>query len=141
MTMRKSLFFLAAIAAGGLAVTSVSASDPASRAAERAAKDAAAFQKAVAGLTPGKPMSCLPLSRQSLGMTGIGSKLLYRDSRKRVYVTDAPGCEAVARGDTLVTRQYVGRSCQGDIAQTVDRIARFQTGSCSLGPFTPYTAN
>ncbi|UVO50539.1 hypothetical protein M0208_08415 [Sphingomonas sp. SUN019] len=139
--MRKPLFMLAAGAAAILSMTGATAADRSTRAQDRAAKDAAEFQKAVAGLTPGKPMSCLPLSRQSLAMKGIGSKLVYRASRKLMYVNDAPGCEGVARGDTLVTRQYTGRSCRGDIAQTVDRIARFPTGSCALGDFVPYRAN
>lgn len=139
--MRKSLMSVAVIAICGMALTGAAPGDRSTHAQERAAKDAAEFQKAVAGLTPGKPMSCLPLSRSTLPMKGIGSRLVYRASRNLVYVNEAPGCEGVARGDVLVTRQYTGRSCQGDIAQTVDRVARFPTGGCALGEFTPYRAN
>lgn len=137
--MRKSLLSLTAVAAC-VTLTAAAPADRSTRAAERAARDAAAFQKEIVGLTPGKPLSCLPISRQSLPMKGIGSKLVYRDSRKLVYVSEAPGCEGVGRGDVLVTRQFTGRACRGDIAQTVDRVARFPTGSCALGEFTPYRA-
>ncbi|WP_151953733.1 hypothetical protein [Sphingomonas sp. EC-HK361] len=96
------------------------------------------FDKAVAGLTPGKPMTCLR-ERTPTSLTAIGNKLLYRASAKLIYVNETTGgCENVARGDTLITKSYGGGLCRGDIAQTVDLPARIPTGSCALGDFTPY---
>ena len=96
------------------------------------------FEKAVAGMTPGKPMSCLH-ERSPTSLTAIGNKLLYRASARLIYVNETTGgCENVARGDTLVTKSFCGGLCRGDIAQTVDLPARIPTGSCALGDFTPY---
>lgn len=96
------------------------------------------FEKAVAGMTPGKPMSCLR-ERTPTSLTAIGDKLLYRASSRLIYVNETTGgCENVARGDTLVTKSFGGGLCRGDIAQTVDLPARIPTGSCALGDFTPY---
>lgn len=98
----------------------------------------AKFDKAVAGLTPGKPMTCLH-ERTPTSLTAIGNKLIYRASNRLVYVNDTSGgCENVGRGDTLVTKSFGSGLCRGDIAQTVDLPARIPTGSCSLGDFTPY---
>ena len=130
--MRKTFVILAAILVGSGAVA-------ADRTADRA--DQAKFEQAVAGLTPGKPIDCLgPRQSGQTSLSAIGSRLLYRASRKLVYVNEtAGGCESVARGDALVTRS-VGRLCRGDIAETVDYPATIPTGGCALGAFTPYSA-
>lgn len=95
---------------------------------------------ALAGLTPGEPTSCLPLTGTPQYQTeGYGPVILYKFSRGLVYRNDtAGGCEAIARGDILVTRQYGSQLCSGDIATTVDNVSRITTGSCALGRFTPY---
>ena len=133
--MRKIVLpFLAAAAIGAGAY----AAQPSDRSLDPQAK----LAKATAGLTPGKPVDCIDTRRGSAQLSAAGSKLIYRISRKLVYVSDtAGGCENVARGDALVTRQFSSRLCRGDIAQTVNFVARIPTGSCALGPFTPYTAS
>lgn len=99
------------------------------------------LNKELARLTPQQPVDCIDTRFRNVSLEAIGTKLIYRESRNRMYVSEtAGGCENVARGDALVTRQFGPRLCRGDIATTVDRIARFQTGSCAIGPFTPYTA-
>lgn len=110
------------------------------RAAQRDAADADRLNAALAGLVPDKPTSCLPLPPTQQAQTeAFGRTILYRYGRGLVYRSDtAGGCERIARGDILVTRQVGSQLCSGDIATTVDPVARFQTGSCSFGPFTPY---
>ena len=132
--MRKYLIpFTAAAAIGAAAV----AAQPAGRTSDPNAK----LAEATAGLTPGKPVDCIDTRRGQVNLTAAGDKLIYRFSRKLVYVSDtAGGCQGVARGDALVTRQFQTRLCRGDIAQTVDFVARMPTGGCAIGPFTPYTA-
>ena len=99
------------------------------------------LQKELARLTPQQPVDCIDTRFRNVSLEAIGTKLIYRESRDRMYVSEtAGGCVNVARGDALVTRQFGPRLCRGDIATTVDRAARFQTGSCAIGPFTPYTA-
>jgi hypothetical protein len=95
----------------------------------------------LAGLTPGKPQSCLPNSFTSSGssLKAYGPTLLYIAGRNLVFRNDTGGgCENVARGDILVSIQPTGRACRGDIARTVDPVSRTTTGSCGLGDFTPY---
>jgi hypothetical protein len=100
----------------------------------------ASLDTALAGLTPGEPVSCLPVSaRQNYQIEGYGSTILYKVSRGLVYRNDTTGgCDRIARGDILVTRQPTGRLCSGDIATTIDNVSRFQNGSCALGSFVPY---
>ncbi len=108
--------------------------------AQRMAAEQDRLATALAGLTPDKPLSCLPQpGRQQAQTEGYGNTILYRYGRNLIYRTDtAGGCERIARGDVLVTRQIGGQLCQGDIATTYDTVARFQTGSCSFGPFVAY---
>ncbi|MBX9730674.1 MAG: hypothetical protein K2X59_05040 [Sphingomonas sp.] len=103
------------------------------------ARDAAELAKALDGLTPGKPQTCInPLTRRYETKT-IGNTILYRVDRNLVYRTEAPGCSRAATGDALISNNFGSQLCSGQILQTVDLFARFETGSCSLGEFTPYT--
>lgn len=135
--MRMILVPLAAAALGAGAVAI--ASSPAQT--DRAAADQAEFAKTIEGLTPGKPVDCIDTRFNQASLKAVGPRLIYRVSPKLVYVNEtAGGCEGVARGDALVTRQYSTQLCRGDIARTVDMTARIDTGSCSLGHFVPYQA-
>ena len=103
------------------------------------ARTQAAFDKELAGLTPGAPTSCVPFTYSQLSTKAYGRTLLYRQAKNVVFRNDtAGGCENAARGDILVQVQYEGRPCRGDIIRTVDPYARTVTGSCALGPFVPY---
>jgi len=97
------------------------------------------LDKALAGLQRGATTSCIPSIYPSAHTEAYGSTLLYRVSRSLVFRTDtAGGCENIARGDILVTKQLEGRPCRGDIATTVSPVSRTFTGSCSFGDFTEY---
>lgn len=107
-------------------------------AAARAEVAQESLEQALAGLTPDKPVTCLP-NFQNRQLKAYGQTLVYTVSRNLKYRTDTGGgCEGVARGDILVTRSPQGRLCSGDIAQTVDQASRFPTGSCAMGDFVPY---
>ncbi len=135
--MRLILVPLVAAALGAGAVAAASSSSQADRAAARTE----AFDKEVKGLTPGKPQDCIDTRFQQSSLKAVGSKLIYRVSPKLLYVNQTSGgCEAVARGDALITRQFSTQVCRGDIARTRDMTAGIETGSCSLGSFTPYRA-
>lgn len=127
--MRHAAFLLVLLAA------------PVGASADRDSRDAAQFQALVAGKTAGKPVDCIDTRFARPSLSAYGDRLVYRVSRKLVWVSEtAGGCGNVARGDALVTRQYQARLCRGDIAQTVNAQTRIPTGSCALGPFTPYRA-
>ena len=135
--MRMILIPLAAAALGAGAVA-IAESAP----KDRAAVNEAAFQKEVQGLTPGKPTDCIDTRFNNASLKAIGSRLIYRVNSKKLYVNDtAGGCEGVARGDALVTKQFSSQLCRGDIARTVDMTSRINTGSCAMGSFIPYQAN
>lgn len=136
--MHKALIPVALAAlAGGLTMTAATAADP--RPGPYARRQIE-LEKNLSRLTPQAPVDCIDTRFRNVAVQAIGTRLIYRESRNRIYVSEtAGGCEQVARGDILVTRQFGTRLCRGDIATTVDRVARFQTGACAIGPFTPYT--
>lgn len=138
--MRKTMFILPL--ASLLLCSGVSASS-ASREA-RYASEEARLQKALTGLTPGKPQNCIRL-RDANGTqsfeNGKGT-LIFRVSRKLVYRNDTRGsCSGIGRDRALITRIFGGTQlCHGDIAESADLVAGFTGGSCAMGDFVPYTA-
>lgn len=145
-------FALAAVA-GAVSMTAATAADTAqSNAAQSSvgtsekrpgpyARQRIQLEKDLAALKPQPTVDCIDTRFGNVSLKAIDNKLVYRVSRTRIYVSEtAGGCEGVARGDALVTRQFGPRVCRGDIATTVDPVAGFQTGSCAIGTFTPYIA-
>ncbi len=135
----KTLISIALAAAAGAAAMSAAGAEE-KKPGNSAQRQQARLQEELSRLKPQKTVDCIDTRFRNVTLQAIGSKLIYRESRNRIYVSDTTGgCETVARGDTLVTRQFGTRLCRGDIAQTIDRVARFPTGSCAIGTFTPYT--
>lgn len=91
----------------------------------------------LAGLTPGKPTSCMPQFGNPQ-VSSHGPTLLYRVSNSLIYRTDTTGGCADLDRNILITRTPTGQTCRGDIATTIDTASRFMTGSCSFGEFVPY---
>jgi len=109
---------------------------------ERMAQDQAhaeaQIDKALAGLTPGKPQDCID-PRLSPGTETHGDTILYKVSRNLIYRNDTSGgCFGLSRDDIIVTKSYTGQLCRGDIVRTVDRNSRMPSGSCAFGAFVPY---
>lgn len=103
------------------------------------AESKAGFDKALAGLVPGKPTSCMPPLISTNSSKVYGKVLIYKLSGGDVYRNDTSGgCEG-SGDDILVIREPEGRQCSGDIVRTVDRTTQFTTGSCALGQFTRYS--
>ncbi|WP_294197355.1 hypothetical protein [uncultured Sphingomonas sp.] len=134
--MRFLITFGAAAALGAAAVVAAPTHKPDT---PRVDKNRIAYEKLLAGKTPGKPQDCIDTRWTRPQLTAYDGKLIYRVSKSLVYVTDTGGgCEAVSRGDAIVTRQFQTRLCRGDIAQTVNLPARIPSGSCAMGEFVPY---
>ena len=130
--------FILSLAAIGLIGTAVVAASPAQE--ERAAKEAAALEKAIAGKVAGKPVSCISLRdidrSQNIGENAI----IYRISTNRFYVNKPRGgCSGLRDGRALITRIPTDRLCSGDVAQVVDLTLGFEGPACILGEFIPYT--
>ena len=108
--------------------------------AGRDVDDQARLAKALAGYAAGAPTGCIPIAYPSLSTTVYGKTILYRSAvGGTIYRNDtAGGCESAANGDILVSVQYQGRPCSGDIIRTVEPLNRIPTGSCALGQFVAY---
>jgi hypothetical protein len=102
--------------------------------------DRAALGQQLAGLRPAETKDCLDNFRTTpASLSAYGSALVYRVSDRLIYVNETGGgCEAVSRGDILVTKSNSGQLCRGDIGRTVMPGSSIPTGSCALGSFTTY---
>ncbi|HTG38097.1 hypothetical protein [Sphingomonas sp.] len=124
------------IAAGLLAGCAATPEQQAAQ-AERDAGHAAELAQQLDGFTAGDAQACLPVNT-TRRTRYYGDTILYEVSGRLVYRTDTTGGCNLERDDILVTQTPIGRLCRGDIARTIDRTSRFQTGSCALGAFVPY---
>ncbi len=130
--------FIASLAAIGLIGTAVIAAPPAQE--ERAAKEAAALEKAIAGKVAGKPVSCISLRDVDRSQNIGENAIIYRISTNRFYVNKPRGgCSGLRDGRALITRIPTDRLCSGDVARVVDLTLGFEGAACVLGDFTPYT--
>ena len=110
-------------------------------AAAKTESDAVRIDKALAGLTPGKPVSCV--SQRRLGnSTQFGSgTILYRESSRLTWRNDLPGgCSVLGNlGAVVVTRTTMASICEGEILRIRDLVGGIDFGTCTLGKFVPYT--
>lgn len=139
--MRNRTFPFASLSVAAVALSSCTMT-PAetARAADAKAATQVALGKELAGLTPTETRDCMD-NYQSSSLKAYGGTLVYSVSRKLKYVNDTGGgCEAVERGDILVTKSPSGRLCRGDIARTVMPGSHVPSGSCALGSFVTYRA-
>ena len=139
--MRNRIFPLALLPVAAVALSSC-AMTPAetARAADAKAATQASLGKELAGLTPTETRDCMDHYQPS-SLKAYGGTLVYSVSKTLKYVNDTGGgCEAVERGDILVTKSNSGRLCRGDIGQTVMPGSRMPSGSCALGSFVTYRA-
>lgn len=123
-----------------VAVLAACAGGPSETAIKYQASEKARLEKTLAGLTPGKPVSCVRL-RDLDGPESYGdTTLVFRRGRGLVYVNETTGsCNRIGKGDALITRSYTSELCRGDIAQGADlRAGGFPTDTCVMGEFIPY---
>jgi hypothetical protein len=113
----------------------------ASSARKERLSDEAQMAKALDGLTPGKPTSCIDL-RDARGNESIGNSILFRANRTLIYRNDPRGgCRGSAFTETLVTRTYGSQLCRGDVIRRVDLTSGFEGSACILSDFVPYRKN
>ena len=100
-------------------------------------KSAEELAKALAGRTPGTPVSCIS-DRARMHVVDDWT-ILYRD-RGTVYVQKPRGgCHGLDNGMSLFRNQFVTtRLCRGDINRVVDLRTGFGTGACVFSEFVPY---
>lgn len=124
---------LALIACGG-------ASPPPETPNRQSQLNEAKLTRALHGLTPGEPVSCIAQFRGRYSTEVIGDVILYKVNRRLVYRNDTRGgCDSRNAGNALVSQNFESRICRGLIVRSVDLYTGIESGSCSLGTFTPYT--
>lgn len=126
------LILIAAVFAALIALPTVQAGEPRHTESER-------LLKLLLGKTPGKPQSCIPLSRSG-GSEVIGGSIIFRENSRRLYRNEPrSGCDSRRIGSGLIFRVTSSSLCRGDVAQIVDFQSGIHEGHCVLGDFTPYT--
>ncbi|MDO7844501.1 hypothetical protein [Sphingomonas immobilis] len=105
--------------------------------AREAAANKVRLDDALAGLVPGKPQQCVE-TRFTEGTQRIGDTILYGSSRRMLYRVDTSGGCRLDDDDIIVTKVFGSQLCGGDLIQTVSRVGRFQTGSCTFREVIPY---
>ena len=132
--MRPLLLALAALLAGCAATDAQVANQE-----DRAARDRAQLDRALAGYAPEDTQSCLSSidRRASRGTRYYGSTILYRFG-DRIVRNDMNGSCPLGRDPILVTQTPSSQLCRGDIAQLIDRASRFPIGGCAYGDFVTY---
>lgn len=135
--MNLRLSFLAAACGTALLATSTIAVAEKDSYSSRASDKLA---RALAGRTPGQPVSCIGNSRGSDMQVIDDNTILFREHGTVYVQKPVGGCYGLGHGNyTLVTRISGGnRLCSGQIGDLVDRVSGYPFGSCVFGEFLPY---
>ena len=105
-------------------------------------KQSALLTKELNGKVASAPVNCISDYNASNIIRVSDNILLYRVSSRLVYRNNLRStCSGLARdNDIIVSEQFGGQKCRGDIIRLVDRTSGISGGFCSLGQFTPYRA-
>ena len=105
-------------------------------------KQSAVLMKELNGKVAGKPVNCINDFNAYNTIRVSDNILLYRVSSRLVYQNNLRStCSGLARdNDIIVSEQFGGQKCRGDIIRLVDRTSGIPGGFCSLGDFVPYRA-
>ena len=96
--------------------------------------------KLIAGRTAGASRSCIPQlpNNQSTTVEKVG--VVYDVGGTRYVSRFQGGCEELSQFTMIVTRTPTTQLCEGDIAEIYTNPApSIEVGSCTFGPFVPYT--
>jgi hypothetical protein len=99
--------------------------------------DRAEIAKELAGKTAGEPRSCIPLD-DARSAKAYHDALVYRTSRRLIYVNAARGCDSFDPDPIFVNKVFGSQLCRGDVIQLVSRTGGIPGPFCILGDFTPY---
>ena len=100
------------------------------------------LMKQLNGKVAGKPVNCISDFNTHNTIRVSDDILLYRVSGRLVYRNNLrSSCPGLARDtDIIVSEQFGGQKCRGDLLRLVDRTSGMTGGVCSLGEFVPYRA-
>lgn len=106
-------------------------------AAPRPAGDDSAFERNLAGRTPGPAQDCVLAGSGDLTIVARGI-VGYR-SGGTLWVSRLPeACAYMQPADALAIEAYEGRYCRGDRVSALSPGSALPGPTCLLGPFTPY---
>ena len=137
---RAALAFTLA-AAGALTLGGCANAPRDTAAAPLTAQQSEKLAKLIGDRVAREPVNCLPVGTRSASSTGVSPNVLvYQQGGGPVYVNNLRGtCPGIeSNWDVIVTEQFQGQACNGDIIRLVDRTTGMFGGSCALGEFTPY---
>ena len=102
-------------------------------------KQSLVLAKQLKGKIAGEPLRCISDFNANNVIRVSDDMLLYRVSGNLVYQNNLRGtCNGLASDrDIMVTEQFGGQKCKGDLIRLVDRVSGIQGGFCSLGDFVP----
>jgi Family of unknown function (DUF6491) len=134
--MRPIIFSLLILPLSTLAACSNMESTP----APLTEKQTERLDKELAGKTAGKPVNCISTFNSDNMVRISDDILLYRVSGNLVYKNNLRfSCPGLARdNDIIVSEQFGGQKCKGDLLKLVDRTSGIPGPVCSLGEFVPY---
>jgi hypothetical protein len=95
------------------------------------------LDKALAGRTAGKPVSCIQQNFIDDSQIFDGA-ILYRMKGGPDYLNRPAQCSQLRPNRGLISRTPSTSICRGDIVQIVDFSSHFNYGACGLGDFVPY---
>jgi len=103
-------------------------------------KQASVLTRELGGKVAGAPVNCISDYNADNMIRVSDNILLYRVSGRLVYKnTLRSSCPGLARdSDIVVTEQFGGQKCRGDLIRLVDRTSGIAGPVCSLGEFVPY---
>lgn len=103
-------------------------------------KQASLLTRELEGKVAGAPVNCISDFNADNMIRISDDILLYRVSGRLVYKnTLRSSCPGLARdSDIVVTEQFGGQKCRGDLVRLVDRTSGIPGPVCSLGEFVPY---
>jgi Family of unknown function (DUF6491) len=103
-------------------------------------KQSTLLAKELDNKTAGAPVNCISDFNATNLVRVSDDILLYRVSGNLVYQNKLRySCPGLARdSDIIVSEQFGGQKCRGDLIRLVDRSSGIQGPTCSLGEFVPY---
>lgn len=131
---------LSVLAVAGCAVLASASSIAPAKPDAYSERAAGKLAKALAGRSPGAPVSCIGNMRGSDMQIVDDGTILFREGATVYVQKPRGGCHGLGSGNyTLLTRlQGSSRLCSGQIGEVVDRVSGFTHGSCVFGDFVPY---
>ena len=135
----RNVFMTLGISAS-VVLTGCSMSDAESTPLALTDKQSKLLEKQIGGKVAGEAVNCISNTQHTDLIRISDDMLLYKASGRLVYQNRLKSiCHGLASDrDIIVTEQFGGQLCRGDIIKLVDRLGGIPGPFCVLGDFVPY---